>query len=128
MDAGKMNGIFVGSQLAGPKGRKIWRYCAGALALATALSVAGCYGPPMGPRERDTLIGGAVGVGGGALVGSAVGSPGTGAVLGGLLGAGSGYLIGNQAEAGWGPGGWGPGPGPGPGPGWGPGDWGPGRH
>ncbi len=69
------------------------------LAAAMALSMWGCYG--MGPRGTDTLIGGAAGAGGGALIGSAVGAPGTGAVLGGLLGAGGGYLIGNQQAESW---------------------------
>lgn len=77
---------------------KLWQYCAGILVLVAALSLAGCYGPPLSTREKGTLIGGAVGVGSGALVGSAVGSPGTGAAIGGLLGAGSGYLIGNQMQ------------------------------
>lgn len=81
-----------------PKAQKLWRYCAGTIALVTMLALAGCYGPPLSPRENDTLIGGAVGLGGGALVGSAVGSPGTGAVIGGLLGAGGGYLIGNEMQ------------------------------
>lgn len=91
-----------------PSRRRARRCAAGVLALVTALSLAGCYGPPMSPRERDTLLGGAVGVGGGALVGSAVGSPGAGAAVGGLLGAGSGYLIGNAMENryGYGPGGY----------------------
>jgi osmotically inducible lipoprotein OsmB len=71
------------------------RYFAAAGTLAAALSLAGCYGPP---TERDALVGGAVGAGGGALVGSAVGSPGVGAVVGGLAGAGTGYLIGNHQE------------------------------
>jgi osmotically inducible lipoprotein OsmB len=75
---------------------KVCRYIVGAAAIATTVSLAGCYGPPMGPRGTDTLIGGAVGAGGGALVGSAVGSPLAGAALGGLAGAGAGYLIGNS--------------------------------
>jgi hypothetical protein len=87
--------------------RSVLRYGAGVLALVTAISVAGCYGPPMSPRERDTLLGGAVGVGSGALVGSAVGSPGVGAAVGGLLGAGGGYLIGNAMENRYGYGGYG---------------------
>ena len=74
------------------------RYLAGALTIAAALTLAGCYGPP---TERDALLGGAVGAGGGALVGSAVGSPGVGAVVGGLAGAGTGYLIGNHQENEW---------------------------
>jgi hypothetical protein len=80
------------------KSRKARRYYAGVLALLGALSLAGCYGAPLSPREKDTLIGGAVGAGGGALVGSAVGSPGAGAAIGGLGGAGLGYLIGNQVQ------------------------------
>lgn len=81
-----------------PRFARACRYIAGAVALAMTLALAGCYGPPMSPRERDTLIGGAVGLGGGALVGSAVGSPGAGAAIGGLAGAGAGYLIGNHQE------------------------------
>src|SRR5260370_38906985 len=80
------------------EGRKFWRYCAGALALMGTLSLAGCYGPPLSTREKGTLIGGAVGAGGGALIRSSVGSPGAGAVIGGLVGAGGGYLIGNEMQ------------------------------
>jgi hypothetical protein len=115
MDAGKLGQGFSGEQPTEARGRKVWRYCAGILTLATALSLAGCYGPPLSPREQGTLIGGAAGLGGGALVGSAVGAPAEGAVVGGLLGAGGGYLIGNQMQNrgywGWGGGryggGWG---------------------
>lgn len=67
------------------------------LAVAMALCMLGCFGP----RGNDTLIGGAAGAGGGALIGSAVGAPGTGAILGGLLGAGGGYLIGNAQAESW---------------------------
>src|SRR5215469_15721602 len=81
-----------------PRFARACRYIAGAVALGMTLALAGCYGPPMAPRERDTLVGGAVGLGGGALVGEAVGSPGAGAAIGGLAGAGAGYLIGNHQE------------------------------
>jgi len=74
------------------------RYIVGAAAIAATLSLAGCYGPP---TQRDALVGGALGAGGGALVGSAVGSPGVGAVVGGLAGAGTGYLVGRQQEREW---------------------------
>src|SRR5215469_9382402 len=80
-----------------PRFARACRYIAGAVALGMTLALAGCYGPPMAPRERDTLVGG-VGLGGGALVGEAVGSPGAGAAIGGLAGAGAGYLIGNHQE------------------------------
>jgi|SRR5579862_196178 len=78
--------------------RKLLRYCAGTLALVATLSLAGCYGMPLSTREKGTLLGGAVGAGGGALVGSAVGSPLAGAAIGGLGGAGVGYLIGNHMQ------------------------------
>src|SRR5271169_69713 len=62
-----------------------------ALALAGALSVSGCYTPQ---QQTGTLAGGAIGAGGGALIGSALthGSAG-GAIAGGLLGAGTGAVI-----------------------------------
>ena len=79
-------------------GTKLWAYfCIGLFLVAVAVSMLGCYAP-MSPREEGVLIGGAAGAGGGALVGSAAGSPGTGAVIGGLLGAGTGYLVGNHIE------------------------------
>ena len=69
----------------------------GAALVAGALS--GCYGPAgLTPRETGTLAGGALGAGGGALVGSAMGAPGTGAIIGGLGGAVGGYLIGNHIQ------------------------------
>ncbi len=84
-----------------PQFSRACRYIAGAVALGMTLALAGCYGPPMSPPARDALIGGAVGLGGGALVGSAVGSPGAGAAIGGLAGAGAGYIYGNQQERYW---------------------------
>jgi Glycine zipper len=80
------------------RARKAWRYGAGTLALVAALSLAGCYGPPLSTRAEGTLIGGAAGAGGGALIGSSVGSPLAGAAIGGLGGAGLGYLIGNEMQ------------------------------
>ena len=61
-----------------------------ALALAGALSVSACQTPQ---QQTGTLAGGAIGAGGGALIGSALthGSAG-GAIAGGLLGAGTGAL------------------------------------
>ena len=38
--------------------RKLWRYCAGTLALVATLSLAGCYGMPLSTREKGTLLGG----------------------------------------------------------------------
>jgi hypothetical protein len=108
MDAGKIiTGASRKQGSAQLRGRKIWRYCAGTFALIATLSLAGCYGPPLSDRAAGTLIGGAAGVGGGALVGSAVGSPLAGAAIGGLGGAGLGYLIGNSMQHQYGYGGYG---------------------
>ena len=63
-----------------------------------AAAVSGCYAPGLTPRETGTLAGGALGAGGGALIGSTMGAPGTGAILGGVGGALGGYLIGNQIQ------------------------------
>ena len=62
------------------------------------VTMVGCAGTPLTTREKGTLLGGALGLGGGALVGSAVGAPGAGAAIGGIAGAGTGYLIGNHMQ------------------------------
>ncbi|MBV8356608.1 MAG: hypothetical protein JO189_01530 [Deltaproteobacteria bacterium] len=62
------------------------------------IAVMGCYGQPLSTREKGTLLGGAAGLGAGALVGSAIGSPGAGAAIGGLGGAAAGYGIGNYMQ------------------------------
>ena len=68
-----------------------------ALALVGALSVSGCYTPQ---QQTGTLAGGAIGAGGGALIGSALtGGSAGGAIAGGILGAGTGALIGNAVTA-----------------------------
>ena len=68
-----------------------------ALALAGALSVSGCYTPQ---QQTGTLAGGAIGAGGGALIGSAItGGSAGGAIAGGIIGAGTGALIGNAVTA-----------------------------
>jgi hypothetical protein len=96
MEAKNPAGVLAEIGSTQSRGRKIRRRGVGALALIAALALGGCYGPPLSPRAEGTLIGGAAGVGGGALVGSAVGSPLAGAAIGGLGGAGLGYLIGNE--------------------------------
>jgi Glycine zipper len=99
MDAAKFAAIASDKQGSTESGtRKAWRYCAGTLGLIATLSLAGCYGPPMSTRAEGTLIGGAAGAGGGALIGSSMGSPLAGAAIGGLGGAGLGYLIGNEMQ------------------------------
>ena len=74
------------------------RNLAGAAAIAVSMALAGCYGPP---SQRDALMGGAIGAGSGALIGSAVDHPGMGALVGGVAGAGAGYLDGEHQENEW---------------------------
>lgn len=62
-----------------------------------AVSLFGCTG--MSPRQQSTLSGGAIGAGGGALLGGlSGGSPAVGAILGGGAGALTGYILGGQGE------------------------------
>ena len=70
------------------------------IALAAALlgAVAGCSGQPLTTREKGTVAGAAIGTGGGALLGLAVGAPLAGAAVGGAVGAGTGMLIGNSLQ------------------------------
>ena len=64
------------------------------LASAAAFSVAACETP----QQQNALVGGALGAGTGALIGSAVsGGSAGGALAGAAIGAGSGALIGSAA-------------------------------
>ncbi len=68
------------------------------MSIPMIVAVVGCYGQPLSTREKSTLLGGAAGVGAGALIGSAVGAPGAGAAIGGIGGALAGYGIGNELQ------------------------------
>lgn len=60
-----------------------------------AAFLSGCAG--MSPRQQTTLSGGAIGAGGGAILGGVSGgSPAVGAVVGGAAGALTGYILGDQ--------------------------------
>ena len=74
------------------------RFVTLAIAGVALIAVAGCYGQPLSTREKGTLAGGAIGAGGGALVGAAVGHPLAGAAIGGVVGAGTGMAIGNNMQ------------------------------
>src|SRR5579871_128014 len=64
------------------------------LALGAAMSVCACETP----QQQNALVGGALGAGAGALVGSAVsGGSAGGALAGAAIGAGTGALIGSAA-------------------------------
>jgi len=57
----------------------------------------GCAG--MSRQQQTTLSGGAIGAGGGALLGGVSGgSPAVGAVLGGAAGALTGFILGDQGD------------------------------
>lgn len=68
----------------------------GAAGCCFLLAPMGCQQLPGGPREQGTVIGGA----GGAVAGAALarGNPLLGALVGGALGAGGGYLIGAHVD------------------------------
>lgn len=71
----------------------------GSLAFAPLAGLSGCSKLPGNSKEQGTVIGGV----GGALAGAALGGAGNksraiGALLGGALGAGGGYLIGAQKD------------------------------
>ena len=64
------------------------------MALAAAVSVSACETP----QQQNALVGGALGAGTGALIGSAVsGGSAGGALAGAAIGAGSGAMIGAAA-------------------------------
>ncbi len=59
----------------------------------------GCVGGPLTTREKATGIGALGGAGIGAAIGSTVDKPGTGALIGGAIGLGAGALVGDQLQA-----------------------------
>jgi hypothetical protein len=68
------------------------------LALSLALAGAVCVSACQTPQQQNALVGGALGAGTGALIGSAVsGGSAGGALAGAAIGAGSGALIGSAA-------------------------------
>lgn len=67
------------------------------IVMLIAFSIVGCVG--MSPRQQGVLSGGAIGAGGGALLGGLSGGrPAVGAVLGGAAGALTGYILGDRSE------------------------------
>jgi uncharacterized protein YcfJ len=69
-----------------------------AIVIVAAVTMSACSGEPLSTREKGTLGGGAIGAGGGVLVGLAVGHPLAGAAIGGVVGAGAGMAIGNSMQ------------------------------
>ena len=62
-----------------------------AFALVAVAALAGCT-----TAEQDTVAGGAIGAGVGALAGGT-----EGAIIGGAIGAGTGYFLGKATRTGW---------------------------
>src|SRR6266550_55124 len=58
----------------------------------------GCAGGDLSTREKGAGIGALGGAAVGGIVGAAVGHPGAGAAIGGALGLGSGALVGDQLQ------------------------------
>lgn len=62
------------------------------IAVATVLTAALAVGACESPTANRTLAGGAIGAGGGALIGALAGNAGLGAAIGGAAGLAGGYL------------------------------------
>jgi len=65
------------------------------LLLSTAI---GCAGGSLTTREKGAGIGALGGAAAGGIIGAAVGHPGAGAAIGGALGLGAGALVGDQMQ------------------------------
>jgi hypothetical protein len=61
-------------------------------------AVAGCASGGLTTREKGAGIGALGGAAVGGIIGAAVGRPGAGAAIGGALGLGSGALVGDQLQ------------------------------
>ena len=61
-------------------------------------AVVGCSGGGLTTREKGAGIGALGGAAVGGIIGAAVGRPGAGAAIGGALGLGSGALVGDQLQ------------------------------
>src|SRR5687767_15704466 len=68
------------------------------LAALILSSSIGCAGGSLTTREKGAGIGALGGAAAGGIIGAAVGHPGAGAAIGGALGLGTGALIGDQLQ------------------------------
>jgi outer membrane protein OmpA-like peptidoglycan-associated protein len=68
------------------------------LLLSVSFVGAGCSGGSFSTREKGAAIGALGGAAAGGIVGAAVGHPGAGAAIGGALGLGTGALVGDQLQ------------------------------
>lgn len=72
-------------------------FAAAALGLFVVTGI-GCAGGSLSTREKGAGIGALGGAAAGGLIGAAVGHPGAGAAIGGALGLGGGALVGDQLQ------------------------------
>jgi phage tail tape-measure protein len=68
------------------------------LVLAGTMFVTGCAGGSLSTREKGAGIGALGGAATGGIIGAAVGHPGAGVAIGGALGLGAGALVGDQLQ------------------------------
>jgi phage tail tape-measure protein len=66
--------------------------------VAGALLLTGCAGGPLSTREKGAGIGALGGAAAGGIIGAAVHHPAAGAAIGGALGLGAGALVGDQLQ------------------------------
>ena len=62
------------------------------------ITLMGCAGGDLSTREKGAGIGALGGAAVGGIIGAAVGHPGAGAAIGGALGLGAGALVGDQLQ------------------------------
>jgi uncharacterized membrane protein len=77
--------------------KKLKKFATATLILA-AVSTTGCAGGQLTTREKGAGIGALGGGAGGALIGSAMGRPGTGAAIGAGVGLAGGALVGDYMQ------------------------------
>jgi len=78
--------------------RRLKNFPVAVLLFATLILVAGCAGGSLTTREKGAGIGALGGAAAGGIIGAAVGHPGAGAAIGGALGLGAGALVGDQLQ------------------------------
>jgi phage tail tape-measure protein len=66
--------------------------------IAGTLLLSGCSGGPLSTREKGAGIGALGGAAAGGIIGAAVRRPAAGALIGGALGLGAGALVGDQLQ------------------------------
>ena len=77
--------------------KTLFRGMAASMMAATIL-LSGCSGGSLSTREKGAGIGALGGAAAGGIIGSAVRHPAAGALIGGALGLGAGALVGDQLQ------------------------------